>query len=31
MAVLYQYKDNTDFWSAPMRFTATGKPTKQRR
>ena len=27
MAVLYQYKDNTDFWSAPMRFTATGQPT----
>lgn len=27
MAVLYQYQDDTSFWSNPMRFTATGAPT----
>lgn len=27
MAVLYQYQDDTSFWSNPMRFAATGAPT----
>ena len=27
LAVLYQYEDDTTFWSAPMRFDATGAPT----
>lgn len=27
LAVVYQYQDNTTFWSSPMRFTATGAPT----
>ncbi len=27
LAVLYQYADDTSFWSAPMRFAATGAPT----
>lgn len=27
LAVLYQYQDDTTFWSNPMRFTATGAST----
>lgn len=27
LAVLYRYEDDTTFWSAPMRFDATGAPT----
>ncbi|HLS57284.1 MAG TPA: TonB-dependent receptor [Zeimonas sp.] len=27
LAVLYQYEDDTTFWSAPMRFDASGAPT----
>ncbi len=27
LAVLYQYEDDTTFWSAPMRFDASGVPT----
>lgn len=26
LAVAYQYDDKTDFWVAPIRFTATGRP-----
>lgn len=29
LAVVYQYQDDTNFWSGPMRFTATGAPTAQ--
>jgi iron complex outermembrane receptor protein len=28
LAVLYQYRDYTTFWSSPMRFTASGTPTQ---
>ena len=27
LAVVYQYQDDTTFWSSPMRFSATGAPT----
>lgn len=27
MAVVYEYRDDTTFWSAPMRFDAAGRPT----
>ena len=27
LAVVYQYRDDTTFWSSPMRFTAAGAPT----
>ncbi|MCO5100570.1 MAG: TonB-dependent receptor [Burkholderiaceae bacterium] len=27
MAVVYEYRDDTSFWSAPMRFDAAGRPT----
>lgn len=27
LAVVYQYQDDTNYWSSPMRFTATGAPT----
>ncbi len=27
LAVVYEYRDDTSFWSAPMRFDAAGRPT----
>ncbi len=27
LAVVYQYQDDTTFWSSPMRFSASGAPT----
>ncbi|HEY0878861.1 MAG TPA: TonB-dependent receptor [Zeimonas sp.] len=27
LAVVYEYRDETSFWSAPMRFDAAGRPT----